>query len=277
MHRPAFSRLDLIVVLLLGLTALGLLLVFLPRQRETGLRVQCLNNLRALGAGLQSYHMDHDALPPARLDDGYATWAVLLASHVSAHNPLQAWDLQKRFLDQDEKIRRTPLLTYFCPARQRDSAIGRDGALGDFAAVAGNGDPGHDWTGPNANGSLILGEVLKRQNDLVLEWRSRVTFQSLKRGLGYTLLIGDKHVPAGQIGEAAGGDGSIYDGRHPASFTRVAGPGFALATSASDPMNNNFGSAHAGLCQFLVADGSVRTFAVNVNPDVLSRLTTRAD
>jgi hypothetical protein len=276
-NHHAFSRLDLIVVLLLGLIALGLILVFLPRQREHGLRVQCMNNLRRIGDGVQSYHKNRDELPPARIADGYATWAVLLAPHVTAEHPLHAWDLQKRFVDQDEKTRRTPLTAYFCPARNRHAAASADGALGDFAAVGGNGDPKHDWTGSDANGPMILGEVLKRQDDLIMEWRGRVAYHSLKRGLGYTLLVGEKHVPADQFGDVAGGDGALYDGRHPASFARVAGPGFGLAASLAAPMNNNFGSAHARLCQFLVADGSVRTFAIGVAPDILGRLATRAE
>ena len=234
-----------------------------------------MNNLRRIGEGVQSYHKSHDALPPARIADGYATWAVLLAPHVSGDHPLAAWDSQKRFVDQEEKVRHAALLMCFCPARLRTTPTGDDGALGDFAAVSGNADPRHDWTGPDANGPLILGEVLKRKDDLILAWRSRVTFQSLKRGLGYTLLVGEKHVPAGHLGDAASGDGSLYDGRHPASCARVAGPGFGLAASTSDPMNNNFGSAHAGLCQFLVADGSVRSFAFSTDPTVLGRLTTR--
>ncbi len=274
-RRPAFSRLDFIVVLILGVTLLGFILVFLPRQRAHGLRVQCMNHLRRIGEGVQSFHKSHDALPPARIADGYATWAVLLAPHVVGDHPLKAWDLQKRFVDQDEKIRRAALLLCFCPARPRTTPTGDDGALGDFAAVSGNGNLRHEWTGLDANGPLVLGEVLKRKDDLILAWRSRVTFQSLKRGLAYTLLVGEKHVPAGHFGEVVHGDGSLYDGRHPASFARIAGPGFGLAASDNDPMNNNFGSAHMGVCQFLVADGSVRSFAVNTDPAVLGRLVTR--
>src|SRR5262245_18968393 len=102
MCRPGFSRLDLIVFLLLGFTALGLLLVFLPRQRSHGQRLQCQNNLRRLGEEIQSYHKERDALPPARIADGYATWAVLLAPHVTREHPLHRWEVPQRFADQDE-------------------------------------------------------------------------------------------------------------------------------------------------------------------------------
>jgi hypothetical protein len=277
MHRFGLSRLDLIVVFVLGLTALGLLLVFLPRQRETGLRVQCMNNLKVIGEGIQSFHKAHDWLPPARIAEGYATWAVLLGPHVAGPHPLNDWDVPMPFVDQAEKTRRARVTAYFCPARTRPTALGEDGALGDYAAVAGNGDPQHPWTGPSANGPLILGEVLERRDNLILSWRGRVAFGSLQRGLSYTLLVGEKHVPAGHFGEVAGGDGSIYDGRHPTSSARVAGPGFGLAAADTAPPNDNFGSSHTGVCQFLIADGSVRAFAVTIDADLLGRLATRGD
>lgn len=276
-HRPGFSRLDLVVVVLLGVTLLGFILVFLPRQRARGLRVQCMNNLKQIGEGIHAFHMEHDVLPPARIADGYATWAVLLAPHVGKDHALKHWDVTKPFVDQEEPTRRAALLQFFCPARDRPRALGADGALGDYAGVAGNGDPQHDWTGPNANGPLVLGEVLDKQQDRIKKWRGRVSFQSLKRGLGYTLVVGEKHVRADHFGDAAHGDGSLYDGRHPASFSRIAGPGFPLAASPQAPVNSNFGSAHAGVCQFLVADGSVRTLANAANPEVLGELTTRGE
>jgi hypothetical protein len=164
---------------------------------------------------------------------------------------------------------------YFCPARHRTTALGADGALGDYAAVAGNGDPTHPWTGASANGPLILGDVLKQDGDLLASWRGRVSFNSLKRGLSYTLLVGEKHVPLDHHGAVEHGDGSLYDGRHPASFARVAGRGYPLALSPAAPMQDNFGSAHVGICQCLVADGSVRTFAVTMDPELLGRLVTR--
>jgi hypothetical protein len=275
MHRSGFSRIDLAIVLFLGLTLLGLVLVFLPRQRDQGLRVQCMNNLRRIGEGVQSYHQRHDFLPPARIADGYATWAVLLAPYLAKDHLLDAWDLQERFVDQDEKIRDATMTLFFCPARNRAAARGADGALGDYAAVSGNGDSQHPWTGSDANGPMILGEVLARRDDLILEWRGRVGFHHLKRGLSNTLLIGEKHVPEGGFGEAANGDGSLYDGRHPASFARVAGPGFGLAQAITDPMTDNFGSAHPGFCHFLVADGGVRLFTIAADPAILGKLTTR--
>lgn len=275
MHRPATSRIDVIVVVLLAFILLGLVLVFLPRQREQGLRVQCMNNLKVIGDGVQSYHKQHEFLPPVRIADGYATWAVLLAPHVTAANPLKDWDERLPFVDQPEKVRQTSLPFFFCPARNRTTPLGPDGALGDYAGVAGNGDPAYPWTGPDANGPMILAKVLDRKDSQILAWRGRLSLTSLRRGISYTLLVGEKQVSSDRFGDVESGDGSIFDGRHPASFSRVAGPDHPLAPMPSAPAGDRFGSSHSGLCQFLVADGSVRTFANSTEPSLLGRLTTR--
>ena len=95
------------------------------------------------------------------------------------------------------------------------------------------------------------------------------------RGLSATLLIGDKHVPLAELGRATAGDGSLYNGQHAASSARVAGPGHGLASSVTDPFNTNFGSGHRDLCQFVLADGSVRSFDISISEMVLGQLARR--
>ena len=63
----------------------------------------------------------------------------------------------------------------------------------------------------DANGAIILGEVLEKKGDLILQWRSRTSFVDLQqqRGLSYTFLVGEKHVPAEEWGNADAGDGPL--------------------------------------------------------------------
>ena len=71
------------------------------------------------------------------------------------------------------------------------------------------------------------------------------------------------------------GDGSLYNGDFPGSFSRVGGPGFGLARSPADPYNRNFGSYHVGgVCQFLMADVAVKPFTPTVDAAILGRMTT---
>jgi len=143
--------------------------------------------------------------------------------------------------------------------------------------VAGSGDRAHPWDGSDADGAIVLGEVLQKEGDQIVRWRGRTGLPAIQaaRGLSVTLLFGEKHVPTSGLGRAEAGDASLYDGQNPAGSARVAGPGHGLAASAADAFNNNFGSAHSGVCQFLYADGSVRPLAVGIDETVLGELARR--
>jgi hypothetical protein len=292
MNRPAVSRIEIAVIAAVGVLAAGLIVMLIARQRENGLRLQCANNLRRQGEAMHSFFANSGAppfLPAARIADGYATWAVLIAPHLAADNALTRWDVSQPYGAQDAAVREALVPFYFCPARERSSALSvagdvdpatgqlLPGAVGDYAGVAGTGNPAHPWDGPDADGPIILGNVVERLGDRILGWRGRTSLTAIRdaRGLSVTLLVGEKHVPLGREGHADAGDGSLYNGHFAASCSRIAGPGHGLAAAVTDPFNTNFGSAHVGLCQFLLADASVRTFAVNVNESVLGQMARR--
>jgi hypothetical protein len=288
-RRRGLTRIELLVIVLIVLTLLGILLSVLPRARESSDQVQCKFNLQQIGGGVVRFHERRHFLPASRIDVGYATWAVQIGADLSlkGDNPLRAWDEQKPYAQQTDAARQVQIPQYYCPARRRPeqlSTAGDDGpdgkllpgALGDYACASGNGDPRYPWTGPEANGTIIVGQVLKREGDLVLEWRGRTRLKDLGDNKAYKIFLGDKHVPLGKFGQAAAGDGSLYNGTNAASAARVAGRGYGLAPSPESPFNSNFGSYHlGGVCQFLMADGAVKTFTPSVDEGVLGQLADR--
>jgi len=268
--------------------------MLLARHRENAQQVQCRNNLKRIGEAFQSYHDLSAAnkasryLPPSRLAEGYATWAVLLAPHLLKEHPLQEWNQHESYFAQKDEIRKSLVIMFFCPSRPRSEMLSHagdvdkagahfPGGLGDYACVAGDGSAEHDWTGPNANGALKIADVLERKGDRLLRWKSRTSLVSLNQNESYKLLVGEKHVKADHQGDAAFGDGSFYNGQSPASFSRVAGPGYPLAPAIDAPFNNNFGSYHKDACLFLFADKSVRPFTTNTSELVLGRMARRGD
>jgi hypothetical protein len=263
----------------------GLVLTWMARSREQSQEKVCANNLRGIGAAILKFEQDKKFLPAARIAPDYATWAVQIAPYLQGSSDLEDWDPAKRYADQSAKARAAVLTPYLCPARPRTewqsrAGEGADadslpGALGDYACASGDGDPQHPWTGPLANGAIILGEVLEEKDGLIVRWQSRTTMASLKRGQSYTVLVGEKHVPMDELGQTRAGDGSIYNGGVPASSARVGGPGFGLAPSPAAPFKTNFGSAHLDICQFLKADGSVRAFANDMPDQLLSAMIRR--
>jgi hypothetical protein len=289
LHRRGITRLGAIVVVIFCLFVAGLGVMLLTRFREAATRAQCENNLRLIGVAFRAYHGNPDdrnarlKLPPSYLADGYATWAVIIAPHLSNDSPLVQWDLQKSYFAQPTETREARLIQFFCPSRHRlealssagDVEVGKHfpGGLGDYASVAGDRDT--DWTGPNATGALVVADVLERQDDRIVKWKSRTSLESLTRGEAYTMLLGEKHVPVDHLGDAAFGDGSLYNGQHPASFSRIAGPGYPLATSIDAPFNKNFGSGHNGVCIFLMADASRRVLTTDTSEFVLGEMARR--
>src|SRR5262249_36158352 len=134
-----------------------------------------------------------------------------------------------------------------------------------------SGDGSTDWETDAANGAIIPADVTKKDADNIIEWLPRTSLYSLPRGMSETILVGEKHVPWGHFGEVAAGDGSLYNGDYIASFARGAGEKFGRAQRIYEPLNNQFGSYHPGICQFLFADGSVRIIEDSVGPDVLGK------
>jgi prepilin-type processing-associated H-X9-DG protein len=318
-RRHAFTFTELVVIVFIAVVIGGILLMWLLRLREQGNRASCENNLRRLGEAVYSYrdHTQPHALPPSRIADGYATWAVLLAPYLDRNmgRRLSEWDLTRPYVAQADEIRQAQISLYYCPARRSPgptSVTGdvgpsgehnEPGALGDYASSGGDGDPAHPWNTDEANGAMMPAKVLKKgPQGTILKWQGRLDFRideaagkndvsvrtgpgepgpirEIKRGTSYTILIGDKHVRPEDFGRAERGDGSLYNGGRPASHARIGGPGHGIAPSPDSPFEPRFpvfGSWHPrGMCNFLMADGSVRAIDPGIDGGVLADLTAR--
>jgi hypothetical protein len=102
-----------------------------------------------------------------------------------------------------------------------------------------------------------------------------IRFADITDGLTNTLLVGEKHIPPAKL-QFAPWDCGMYDGHNPSCNTRAAGPSFPLAGSDAD-LGWKFGSWHPGICQFVFADGSVRSLFTSIDPVVLGLLAQRND
>jgi prepilin-type N-terminal cleavage/methylation domain-containing protein len=116
-----------------------------------------------------------------------------------------------------------------------------------------------------------------------------VRFKLFRDGTAKTILFGEKHVPSYGTGylhdppnlptghNAYVFDNSIYNSDESMTVIRYAGGTAALALSPNDSFNNNFGGPHAGICQFVFGDGSMRAISIEIDATVLGNLANRDD
>src|SRR5262249_12102194 len=99
-RRQGFTLVELLVVIAIIALLIGLLLPAVQRVRESGNRTHCANNIKQLGLALHLYHDTYKVLPPSRLGDQQATWAVLILPYIEQRNLYDAWDLKRTYYQQ---------------------------------------------------------------------------------------------------------------------------------------------------------------------------------
>jgi len=296
-----FTLIELLVVIGIISILLGLLLPAVQASRESARQTSCINNLKQIGLAIQNFESQRRALPPSRNYDHYTSWAFLILPYMEQTALPEEWDDQLKYYYQTDKARLTQIPMYYCPSRRDGnlfSTAGDDilspfeigghipGTVSDYACSAGHG-PAGVWNWITSNGAMIMGigvtdpptvpiGYFAPPNAKLIEWKSRTTYASLTDGASNTILVGEKHMRPMWQGIAPE-DGAIYNGDHPGNFSRCGGPGYPLARFPTDSFQNNFGSYHTGGVNFVFADGSVRTFSVNISTNVLGRLTARND
>jgi len=296
--RSGFTLIELLVVIAIIAVLIALLVPAVQKVRESAARTTCINNLKQIGIAVHMYEAENKQLPPSRLSDVHATWAVLVLPYLEQDNLYKLWNLPNTYYLQSDAARLTAVPGYFCPSRRAPdtsptASVSGDenddpgpgphtpGALGDYGVCTGTA---------NCDGTDCFGLVngaFRAKMDQFQKLLQPVTFAMIFDGLSNTFFAGEKHVPLTQFGVTVYGDGSIYNGDYWVSCSRSAGPNFPLAQSplymptgsARAPFDTNigFGSYHSGICHFLMGDGSVRALSNGTDPGILALLADIAD
>jgi prepilin-type processing-associated H-X9-DG protein len=99
-------------------------------------------------------------------------------------------------------------------------------------------------------------------------------FSDFTDGLSNVLLVGEKHVAAGNEGRGWT-DCSLYNGDYYQCSTRAASRDHPLTTNPRDT-GWKFGSRHGTVVQFCFADGRVRGISTSINLYTLELLGMRS-
>jgi hypothetical protein len=224
---------------------------------------------------------------------------VYILPYLEQQNGYNLFNINAQYYAQTQAARELQVKTFYCPSRRAvgglstagdtlQGAAGTNvaGALSDYASSCGSAlrytGLSPDWQDSvNANGVIITARSTSASN-LITSLIGLVKITDITDGTSNTSLIGEKHVLRTQfgIGNATGGDGSVYNGDHEWNYSRVAGPNAGICTGPTDNSANytaRFGSYHSGICQFVFCDGSVRSVANNTSTTILANMTNRSD
>ena len=275
--RPAFTLIELLIVVAIAAVLTGLLLPAVQKVREATYRSQCQNNLRQIGMALHDHHATAGAFPTAGTYRGRAAAGVEATANsivrdgaipAAGKKQVASWLFQLLpYLDQralwqapDAEARATPVTAFFCPSRRPPTVAPNTGrAVNDYAGAV------FEPFGPNVG--------LIRQNDQ----GAPVRVGDVTDGISNTLAAGEKRVhPSFYDGSAyCDLDGYAFGGE----CTCMRRTALQPSTDAQSPANGSrfylddgFGSAHPSGFLALFVDGSVRPLPYAISTRVLGLL-----
>jgi prepilin-type processing-associated H-X9-DG protein len=266
---------ELLVVLAIVGTLLGLLLPAVQKVRETANRLNCQNNLKQIGLALHAYHNANSSFPP-----GY--WALMAYSDGATDTaPGWGWgafllpyleqDSLYRQLNFNQPVQKSPAIqtlvrVYLCPSDLTpDAAFPVPDGFGNPIALA----------GPTSYAACVGGDESDTTSPTglgVFYRNSQTRLTDITDGTSSTILIGERAWSNAQgIWAGAIPGGVIVRGQSNPCQPVIPGVWYPAATlvQAHAHLNNalmdpdgsagmdDFGSRHPGGSNFLFADGSV--------------------
>lgn len=284
-RRSALTLIEVLIVIAIISTLIGLLLPAVQKVREAAARSQCQNNMKQIGLALHGYQAIQRTLPAGvtlnQPSEPFPrmTWLARILPYLEQEplwqRTLAAYRQDYNALDNPPHIGlATPLPLYSCPSDGRAS-MPQNTHEGYRVALT-------DYVGVNG--------VDQTRYDGVLYPGSSVRFADITDGLSETLLVGERPPSADfwygwwytGFGQGGSGTPDYLLGARELNFGGVyvwycpRGPAHFGSGQFNEQCDvSHFWSPHPGGANFLFCDGSVHFLAYTAD-SILPALATRA-
>ena len=269
---PAFTLVELLVVISIIGVLVALLLPAVQAAREAARRAQCINNLKQIGLGFQNYHSSQQSFPsggwnwsdpptyengrPVTGSDQRASWGFQILPYVEGQT---IWNAGP------ELAIGTPLSLFFCPSRRPPQTVDHQ-----------------DSYQPQVTGGVITHALCdyaasNREMTGVVRRIEPTDMSNVTDGTSHTLIAADKRLNIAHIGEWQEDDNEGYTAGWNEDTIRRTDRSPSPDHAGEGDGDKLFGSSHPGVINAVLADGSVRSINFDIDKDTFRLLGDIAD
>jgi prepilin-type N-terminal cleavage/methylation domain-containing protein len=285
-RRPAFTLVELLVVISIIGILVGLLLPAVQAAREAARRMSCQNNLKQISLGLHNYESTFRVFPSGYLHKfgprGSAlhdanhmglAWGAAMLPQLEQGQVAERFDHERPvWAPENREVREAVLPVFLCPSDtySSDAYVVRDESITPSERYAA-ASYAANWGPADATTNL---DDTPTESRGVFYRNSRTRVAAIMDGLSNTLAIGERHNgPIPQRQSTAGGH-SVFENAWSAAVRDIVDLGddhghmvlfeTQYRPNQFDGDDKGLAAPHTGLCQFALCDGSVRAITENI-------------